>query len=333
MVLVGEEPYRERRWTLLALAQYRSERQADALASIRTARRLLGNELGLDPGSEMLALESAILAQDPALAADHEARLVDDECPWKGLLAVRSGGPRQLLRPRRRRRGLPRPPPGLAAAGRDRALRVRASRHWCTPGWSRRCDAGPPGRGLHARTGRREARWPRPWRTPSDPVLVIDQFEEVFTTGSDAAAGGTGSRKLARYATTTAPVVLAVRSDHLAALADDTELARLAEHGLHLVTPCPVPALREVVEEPAHLAGLRLEPGLVELLLRDAEDEPGALPLLSHALAETWRRRDSGTAHGRRIPRGRRHPRRRRRVGRAALRRPHRARAGPSCAG
>ena len=38
--------------------------------------------------------------------------------------------------------------------------------------------------------------------------------------------------------------------------------------------------------------GYRLEPGLVDLLVRDSEGEPGALPLLSHALVETWRRRD-----------------------------------------
>ena len=46
------------------------------------------------------------------------------------------------------------------------------------------------------------------------------------------------------------------------------------------------------IERPADLAGLRLEHGLVELVLRDAEGEPGALPLLSYALMETWRRRD-----------------------------------------
>ena len=58
-VLTGQQPFRERRWALLALAQYRSGRQADALASIRAARRALGQELGLDPGSELVALETA----------------------------------------------------------------------------------------------------------------------------------------------------------------------------------------------------------------------------------------------------------------------------------
>ena len=53
--------------------------------------------------------------------------------------------------------------------------------------------------------------------------------------------------------------------------------------------------LERAVTEPARLAGLRLEPGLVELALRDVAGEPGALPLLSHALRATWERRDGRT--------------------------------------
>ena len=49
-VLTGQQPFRERRWALLALAQYRSGRQADALGSIRSARRALGQELRPGPG-------------------------------------------------------------------------------------------------------------------------------------------------------------------------------------------------------------------------------------------------------------------------------------------
>ena len=68
-------------------------------------------------------------------------------------------------------------------------------------------------------------------------------------------------------------------------------------------------ALRDAVLGPARQAGLRLEPGLVELLLRDVEDEPGALPLLSHALAETWERREADllTVDGYRATGGIRH--------------------------
>ena len=53
--------------------------------------------------------------------------------------------------------------------------------------------------------------------------------------------------------------------------------------------------LRVAIEGPARQAGLLLEPGLVDLLVREVEGEPGALPLLSHALHETWQRREGRT--------------------------------------
>ncbi|OZM78713.1 BTAD domain-containing putative transcriptional regulator [Pseudonocardia sp. MH-G8] len=67
-LLVHAAPYRERRWQLLALALYRSGRQAEALNAVRRVRTLLAEELGVDPGRELRQLEGRILAQDPALA-------------------------------------------------------------------------------------------------------------------------------------------------------------------------------------------------------------------------------------------------------------------------
>lgn len=66
---VDATPLRERLWAQLALALYRSSRQADALRAVATARATLLDELGLDPGPELRELENRILAHDPALLA------------------------------------------------------------------------------------------------------------------------------------------------------------------------------------------------------------------------------------------------------------------------
>jgi YVTN family beta-propeller protein len=66
--LVREHPLRERLRGQLMLALYRSGRQAEALDVYRTGRRLLDEELGLEPSQELRLLERAILEQDPALA-------------------------------------------------------------------------------------------------------------------------------------------------------------------------------------------------------------------------------------------------------------------------
>jgi class 3 adenylate cyclase len=65
--LLAEQPLRERVRELLMLALYRSGRQSDALRTYQDGRRLLAEELGVDPGPVLRALQQQILQQDAAL--------------------------------------------------------------------------------------------------------------------------------------------------------------------------------------------------------------------------------------------------------------------------
>ena len=66
---VTEHPLRERLRGQLMLALYRSGRQVEALEVYRKGRRLMADELGLEPGAELQRLEKAMLSQDPSLDA------------------------------------------------------------------------------------------------------------------------------------------------------------------------------------------------------------------------------------------------------------------------
>jgi DNA-binding SARP family transcriptional activator len=83
-VLTATYPLRERLWGLRALALTRSGRQADALEVLRQVRDLLADELGLEPGAELRALQTAVLRQDPALEWKAQAH------PPRSRPAVRS---------------------------------------------------------------------------------------------------------------------------------------------------------------------------------------------------------------------------------------------------
>ncbi|TYB70106.1 hypothetical protein FXF51_03195 [Nonomuraea sp. PA05] len=126
------------------------------------------------------------------------------------------------------------------------------------------------------------------------PVLIVDQFEEVFTACRDEAARRTFIRALRASG---AVVVIGVRADFFGHCARHAELHAALEHPV-VVGPMTPGQLRQAIEGPAAAAGLELEDGLVPLLLRELGSEiavvesAGILPLLSHALLATWQNRD-----------------------------------------
>jgi WD40 repeat protein/class 3 adenylate cyclase len=122
-------------------------------------------------------------------------------------------------------------------------------------------------------------------------LLVVDQFEEVFTLCRDEEERRTFIDALLGTAKRGLRVVVALRADFYGHCAAYPRLAAALEDRQALVGPMSEDELRRAIEGPAERAGLLLEPGLVEAILRDVVGEPGALPLLSHSLLETWKRR------------------------------------------
>lgn len=133
----------------------------------------------------------------------------------------------------------------------------------------------------------------------SHALVVVDQFEELFTLCRDEfereafidnllTAVAYGDDGLVT-------ILLTIRADFYAHLAQYPELRNAVSRHQEFIGPMTSQELRRAIEEPAKHKGWEFEPGLVDLILRDVGEEPGALPLLSHALLETWKRRSNHT--------------------------------------
>ncbi|MFE7840332.1 hypothetical protein ACFU53_31060 [Streptomyces sp. NPDC057474] len=130
-----------------------------------------------------------------------------------------------------------------------------------------------------------------------DTLVVVDQFEEVFTLCHDAAERARFIDLLltAREPQSRLRVLLAVRADFYGRCAEHRELAEALGDANLLAGPLSSEELREVVVKPAAAAGLTVERALTTRLVEVITDAPGGLPLLSHVLLETWRRRRGKT--------------------------------------
>jgi formylglycine-generating enzyme required for sulfatase activity len=138
-------------------------------------------------------------------------------------------------------------------------------------------------------------------------VVLVDQFEELFTLNQPDARNAQAMshtpalssdrvaffRNLLRAATIEngrTIVIMTMRADFYGKCAAFPELATAVSQHQELVGAMSADELRSAVETPAQLSGIDIEPGLVDLLVREVTDQPGALPLLQYALAELWQK-------------------------------------------
>jgi len=145
-------------------------------------------------------------------------------------------------------------------------------------------------------------------------VIVVDQFEELFTLCTDPAQRQQFLDRLLGLLTNAAAhhspftihhlpftihhlpftIVLTMRADFWGECATFPKLRELMQAHQELVGPMNAQELRSSMEQQARVVGLRFEADLSNTILDDVSGEPGAMPLLQHALLELWNRR-----HGR----------------------------------
>ena len=257
--LASQHPYRERVWMLLALAQYRSARQADALDTLRTLRQRLADDLGVDPSDEVRELEQAVLRQEPELTTVRRSGVVPPSraaltsgrgtvgrtAPQAAALsfldaAVDSASARFVLVAGEPGIGKSRLVGDLAATARDRGTTVLVGR--CQEG-----DYAPalwPWLGVVRRLVEAEGGAPDPLLAP-----LLDHVTDAQLTDTGA---GTGLRMfdalvdLLARAATRAPVLLVLEDIHWA---DATSL-RLLQHlaAAEVAAPIAVVCTRRTTE-------------------------------------------------------------------------------------
>jgi WD40 repeat protein len=152
-------------------------------------------------------------------------------------------------------------------------------------------DTDPENLHLHIRralAGRQEG---------TDLVLVVDQFEEVFTQceSADRDSFITALVHAAKTEGSRARVVLGIRADFYGHCGRYPQLLEALTDAQVLVGPMTPDELREAIVRPAAQANLSVGTPLVSRLMADTAGQPAVLPLLSHALLETWRRRSGMT--------------------------------------
>jgi WD40 repeat protein/DNA-binding SARP family transcriptional activator len=289
---VEAAPTRERRWVLLATAHHHAGRHGDAERTLHEASAALGRDVLADAPPDLVA--SAAASGSWIELAAVAARRSQVPCPWPGLLHYGVDDHDDFFGRNDEVAGcLQR----LASTG----MLVVAG-----PAGSGKSSLVRAGVGAVLQRNGRNVVVTTPRSTQSlqssvgvaasgaRPVLVVDQCEEVFTPDNNADDTSRFLAELAAHAAQ-APLIIALRADHIADLTAHSSFARIAERSIFLLGPMSAADVRSAIEGPAARNGLVLEPILVDLIVGDMADQRMALPLMSHALRETWLRRTGRT--------------------------------------
>ena len=132
-------------------------------------------------------------------------------------------------------------------------------------------------------------------------LLVIDQFEELYTLCSDTELQNSFIDELLRTVEAArnskkdfAVVLLTMRADFMGQALAHRSFADALQEAPLLLGPMNRSELHTAIEKPAEMQGAAFEPGLVERILDDVGEKPGNLPLLQFTLTQLWERQTDG---------------------------------------
>ena len=129
---------------------------------------------------------------------------------------------------------------------------------------------------------------------PGDLVLIVDQFEEIFTLCADEGERARFVELIvtaAQAANSRTRVVVGIRADFYARCSEDPTLVAALRDTQFLVGPMATDELRRAISQPAVDAGCTVDGALLARVIADAAGQDNVLPLVSHAMRETWQRR------------------------------------------
>ncbi len=129
----------------------------------------------------------------------------------------------------------------------------------------------------------------------SELVIVIDQFEEIFTlvdSEEDRRFFLNSIYEAVNDANSRVRIIVTLRADFYDRPLNYPEFGNLMRQCTSIVIPLGSRELRDAIVRPAEQNKIELEAGLIEAIIADIADEPGALPLLQYAMTELFERRD-----------------------------------------